>query len=69
MKKVFLTFSDLQNWRSEADGRLVYYLFDILWFEGTDLMNVPLKERREILHAVAPKEGIIKVSENFECNG
>src|SRR4051794_28481444 len=23
-------FSALQNWRSEADGRLVYYLFDVL---------------------------------------
>ncbi|MDB5246957.1 MAG: ligase [Segetibacter sp.] len=62
-------FSDLQNWRSEADGRLVYYLFDILWLEGTDLMKVPLKERREILQAVAPKEGILKVSENFDATG
>ena len=27
-------FSDLQNWRSEADGDLKFYVFDILWLEG-----------------------------------
>src|SRR5215211_1930458 len=26
-------FSGLQLWRSEADGQLLYYLFDILWLE------------------------------------
>ena len=25
-------FGDLQLWRSEADGQLVFYLFDVLWF-------------------------------------
>lgn len=62
-------FSALQNWRSEADGQLVYYLFDILWLNGKDLMNVALKERREILRSVMPQEGIIKLSENFEATG
>src|SRR6266542_4489968 len=38
-------FEDLQTWRSEADGDLVYYLFDILWLNGKSLMNIPLKER------------------------
>src|SRR4051812_31195744 len=27
-------FSDLQNWRSEADGQLAYYLFDLLSLDG-----------------------------------
>src|SRR4051794_32492665 len=62
-------FGGLQNWRSEADGQLVYYLFDILWLEGKDLMEVPLQERREILRSVVPQEGIIKLSENFESSG
>jgi len=30
-------FGALQNWRSEADGELVYYVFDILWKDGHDL--------------------------------
>src|SRR5436190_18018992 len=35
-------FGDLQNWRSEADGELILYLFDVLWFDGYSLMNLPL---------------------------
>jgi bifunctional non-homologous end joining protein LigD len=27
-------FGNLQNWRSEADGELKYYVFDILWLDG-----------------------------------
>lgn len=62
-------FGALQIWRSEADGQLFFYLFDILWLDGMNLMNLPLKERREILRSVAPKEGVLKLSENFEATG
>ena len=62
-------FGNLQTWRSEADGRLAFYLFDILWMDEMDLMNIPLRERREILRSVVPKEGLIKLSENFEATG
>lgn len=62
-------FANLQTWRSEADGQLAFYLFDILWLDGMDLMNIPLRERREILRSVVPKEGLIKLSENFEATG
>ncbi|HVE61832.1 MAG TPA: DNA ligase D [Chitinophagaceae bacterium] len=62
-------FSDLQNWRSEADGHLIFYLFDILWLDGFDLMGLPLVERREILRSIAPKTDTIKLSENFDEKG
>jgi bifunctional non-homologous end joining protein LigD len=62
-------FGDLQNWRSEADGHLQYYMFDILWLEGMDLTKLPLVERREILRSIAPDNVTIKVSENFESTG
>lgn len=62
-------FSDLQAWRSEADGHLAFYLFDILWLEGVDLMNLPLTERREILRSVVPANDTIKFSENFDATG
>jgi bifunctional non-homologous end joining protein LigD len=62
-------FSDLQGWRSEADGHLNYYLFDILWLDGKDLMQLPLTERREILRSVVPQNSIIKHSENFDATG
>src|ERR1700712_4295110 len=40
-------FGNLQNWRSEADGHLTYYVFDILWYEGKNLMDLPFIKRRE----------------------
>lgn len=62
-------FEDLQGWRSEADGQLAYYLFDILWFEGKNLMGLSLSERREILKSVVPAAGIIRLSKNHEATG
>src|SRR6476661_651409 len=65
-------FAALQTWRSEADGELVYYLFDILWLDGFDVMNLPWQERREILRSAVERskiKGTIKLSENFEVPG
>jgi bifunctional non-homologous end joining protein LigD len=61
-------FGSLQNWRSEADGELIYYIFDILRLNGRDLMNLPLKERRDILRQQLPPDGTIRMSENFEAS-
>lgn len=68
-KKGVPDFGALQTWRSEADGNLVYYLFDILWSEGKDLKNDTLTVRRDLLRTIIPAEGIIKLSENFEASG
>src|ERR1044072_1712284 len=39
------SFGDLQNWPSEADGELLYYVFDLLWLNGRQLYEVPLQQR------------------------
>jgi len=62
-------FESLQNWRSEADGYLLYYVFDLLWLEGRDLTGLPLTERKKILKSLVPEYGIIKISETFEESG
>jgi bifunctional non-homologous end joining protein LigD len=62
-------FEALQTWRSEADGDLVYYIFDILWYDGYDLMEAPLSERRKLLQQVVPAEGMIRHSESFDSSG
>ncbi|MDP5200304.1 DNA ligase D [Flavobacterium sp. DG2-3] len=60
-------FSALQNWRSEADGHLVYYAFDILWYNGINLMELPLTERQAILKEILPKDDDrIRLSQSFE---
>lgn len=62
-------FGSLQNWRSEADGDLKYYVFDILWLDGRSLMDLPLTERRDILRNVLPQSNTIYLSENFITGG
>jgi len=62
-------FGALQNWRSEADGDLYYHVFDIMWLDGKDLTGLTLRERRAILESIAPKNGVIRISEAFEESG
>jgi len=63
-------FSQLQLWRSEADGALLFYLFDILWLEGRSLVHLPLEERKEILKAIVPQgHPHFRVSEILKDDG
>ena len=69
-KKGLSDFGALQNWRSEADGNLVYYVFDILWYEGKNLMGLPLIERQAILQDILPTDDDrIRQSKVFEARG
>src|SRR6186713_3393725 len=67
-EKGISNFGSLQNWRSEADGSLFYYVFDMIWLNGYDLKSLPLTKRREILKENLPNENIIRLSENFETS-
>lgn len=60
------SFESLQDWRSEADGLLIYYVFDILWLDGYDLTKLPLLKRKEILKKIFPKNDTIKYSDFFD---
>ncbi len=62
-------FGALQNWRSEADGEIYFYVFDLLWINGKDLMQIPLIERKKVLKEIIPENNIIRFSENFEVSG
>ncbi|QRY59900.1 DNA ligase D [Sphingobacterium siyangense] len=62
-------FAALQNWRSEADGDLVYYVFDILWYDGKDLKGLSLLDRKAILKEVMPQNDLILLSEHFDTSG
>jgi bifunctional non-homologous end joining protein LigD len=63
-------FGELQNWRSEADGELVYYIFDLLWYNGKNLMDLPLVQRQAVLKAILPEgDDTIRRSEVFDAGG
>jgi bifunctional non-homologous end joining protein LigD len=68
-KKGTSDFSSLQNWRSEADGALLYYVFDILWLDGRSLTELPLSDRKLILKSLVPQEGIIRAGFTMRGEG
>ncbi|WP_345028811.1 DNA ligase D [Ravibacter arvi] len=63
-------FALLQNWKSEADGRLFYYVFDVLWHDGRDLTALPLTWRRKVLAALVPADDpVVRVGHSAESDG
>jgi bifunctional non-homologous end joining protein LigD len=63
-------FGDLQNWRSEADGALILYVFDLLWYDGKNLMGLPLSDRQAILRSVLPKDDDrVRIGKVFKASG
>lgn len=62
-------FNALQNWNSEEDGSLLYYVFDLLWYNGRDLTPLPLKHRKRLLESLTPKSDVIKVGFSTTGNG
>jgi bifunctional non-homologous end joining protein LigD len=68
-EKGMANFGALQNWRSEADGELIYYVFDMMWYNGFDLKSLPLTTRRMILKQVLPEHPLIQLSKDFDVDG
>lgn len=62
-------FQLMQQYRKSGQGNLRYYVFDILYYAGHDLRNLPLERRREILMQVVPTSDFIKVSESITGRG
>ncbi|ACU03913.1 DNA ligase D [Pedobacter heparinus] len=63
-------FAELQNWRSEADGELVYYVFDLIWYDGKDLTGLSLLQRQAILKSILPQDDDrIRLSKVFTAEG
>ena len=59
-------FEGLQKWQQSREGQLIYYVFDILWLDGINLMNEPLEKRKEILKKIMPEKGLIKYSDSID---
>ncbi len=63
-------FSQLQNYRRTGSGTVVYYVFDLLYYEGFDLTGLPLATRKFILRSVLPSSlRHIKFSNHIEQRG
>jgi bifunctional non-homologous end joining protein LigD len=62
-------FGWLQNYTSDPKGRLVYYVFDILWCDGHDLTGLPLESRKAILEKIVPAGSSIIYSSHVKAKG
>lgn len=63
-------FQGLQSFlKNRKTARLVYYVFDILWYEGKDLTHLPLIERKAILQSIIPAGDAIIYSDHIVEKG
>jgi bifunctional non-homologous end joining protein LigD len=62
-------FQLLQQWQKNGEGELVYYVFDLLWLNGYNLMHLPLVERKEILQQILPDHPMVRYSDHIENKG
>ncbi|OQP52540.1 DNA ligase D [Niastella yeongjuensis] len=62
-------FQLLQQWQKNGEGELVYYVFDVLWLNGYNLMHLPLVERKTILQQILPEHPMLRYSDHIENKG
>lgn len=62
-------FEWLQGWRTNPQGHLVYYVFDLLWVDGRDLRDMPLRERKQLLKSLLPNNPHIRYSDHIATEG
>jgi bifunctional non-homologous end joining protein LigD len=62
-------FEALQNWRKDPKGELSYYVFDILWYDGRDIRDMPLIKRKQLLQTIIPVRSAIKYSDHIVNKG
>jgi bifunctional non-homologous end joining protein LigD len=62
-------FQILQNYQKSGRGNLIYYVFDLLHFQGHDLTGLPLLTRKKLLQKILPHSSEIKFSDHILKEG
>ncbi|MFA4901556.1 MAG: non-homologous end-joining DNA ligase [Desulfobaccales bacterium] len=62
-------FQMLQNYQKSGSGYLIYYVFDLLFLRGHDLLSLPLLRRKELLKEILPVAKDIKFSDHVWKEG
>jgi bifunctional non-homologous end joining protein LigD len=62
-------FQALQHYQDSGRGHLLYYVFDLLYFRGHDLTDMPLLRRKEILKKILPSAPRIRFSDHVWKEG
>jgi bifunctional non-homologous end joining protein LigD len=62
-------FQMLQHYQESKSGHLLYYVFDLLYFQGHDLTNLSLARRKELLKNILPSTPKIRFSDHVWKEG
>jgi bifunctional non-homologous end joining protein LigD len=62
-------FQMLQHYQDSGSGHLLYYVFDLLYFRGHDLTDLPLLRRKELLKKILPSTPKIRLSNHVLKEG
>jgi len=62
-------FQMVQDYKKSGSGLLIYYVFDLLYFQGHDLTNLPLLRRKELLKEILPSASNIEFSDHIRKEG
>ncbi len=62
-------FQALQHYQDSKSGHLLYYVFDLLYFRGHDLMDIPLLQRKDLLKKILPSISRIRFSDHVREEG
>lgn len=62
-------FARLQNYRVNSDQELQFQIFDLLAFQGKNVTDVPLTDRKKLLRGLLPSEGIVRYSDHIVAEG
>ena len=62
-------FQKLQDYQKSPESHLLYYVFDLLYFEGHDLMGLPLVRRKELLKKILPVSPRIRFNDHILKDG
>jgi bifunctional non-homologous end joining protein LigD len=62
-------FEALIEWKSDEDGELCYYVFDLLYYNGINYMNKPFKTRKAALKRLLRKSDEVRYCTHIEQFG
>jgi bifunctional non-homologous end joining protein LigD len=62
-------FETLQHYQNPGSGHLLYYVFDLLYFRGHDLTDLPLFRRKGLLKKILPSTSKIRLSDHVWKEG
>jgi bifunctional non-homologous end joining protein LigD len=62
-------FQMLQHYQDSGRGHLLYYVFDLLYFRGHDLTDLPVLRRKELLKKILPSTPKIRFSDHVWKEG